>query len=1492
MTAGHDIEYPLRSAGSAVAYYLQDGKEPPGVWAGTAAGALGLTGQVDPETYRALFGKLLAPTGERLYSGRPPRYAAGTGGDKDEEAAAAVAALGEFATPAEARRTRATVLGSTGAAVPFYDLTFSATKSVSLLQASYAATAAAARERGDAATADACEARVKAIDDAAIETARQVIALAEQRALFVRTGHHSAHTGEFRDAAGAVAALFPQHDNRSGEPNLHVHTVLLNRAVRADAGDGKWRALYGKALWDEQLGLGATAERIFARLLTLLGIPLAQQEDGNAFEVGGVEQATMDAFSQRTRGQIDPRAAAEEAEYKRLYGREPSARTRWEWRQHLARSTRKAKPDDPPVGAERLAAWEEDSRRAGVQVLSDLHLAVAEYGACHAPAAELSRAQAERTIRIAVAEVQARHAAFSASQLLWELHRALPALPAGTDPVPLLEALAAAALTGQVDGVDIVLVSPCSAGVDVDYLGTRASDGQSIYAAPCRNRYATTTQLDAEQHILTAAAADRPQLVHPERAEAAAVTAASAGQLSGGQAAALAALLASGSAVAVVRAAAGTGKTRLVGTFAKAWTEATGGRVHVVTVLENAARVAAAELAAAGAEVRAANLARFLGKQPDGTIGRRTEVGARDVIVLDEASQVSTADWLHLADAAARSGARIIAVGDEYQLGTIGAGGVFTLLADRHGAVELHEVHRFANEWEKQASLALRDGDVGVIADYQVQGRIFPAPEDLAIRNVVLDWAADIHAGRDALMIAQTEADVSELNRQAAEHLAKIREADGWRPGPERIRLADGNHAQIGDWIQARLNDHLITADGQWLANRDILLVGRIYGFGDDRQVEVRRRQPDGIWGKPFTVPAAYAQQHATLGYANTVYAAQGRTAETAHALVTAGMNRETLYVAATRGRTENRLHVVTGQPGSEHQADPEAILGQALARPASESAATTEMDAALDAADHPARLIYLYQQITAARRAADLDQTFQGPLSADDYARYRADPARPALHHAIREAQLAGHDTAAIITAITEGAMTGARSVAAVLHGRLQHLNLPERPPPPSWAAQLPEARADGPARQAAEAMDERTRTIGEEHATRPQPWIVDRLGVPPARPGPLLNDWITRAGHAGFYRQAAHIIDPHTAIGPRPEADPEKAAAWDHAARALNLHTAEHDIRAASRAQLERDVHAYAQAAEAAPPDMGRQIDQHRQAAAELARQAELDQAVGRHQDAAFSRAAATGETRLADKLRPGHETRARWERDHEPQRLAARAARQELNSRGIQPAPEPRQPDAEAADEWQQDAVLQALAGPGEPGSISAWWQQYTAQADKTEAAIAAEHQAAAETGQPWPPRPAHFGPAAEPRTTLQRQPEAGPDTAHVDPAWWAQVKAEQTARVQIAKAARRETAARAIPVTDAEIALYGTRHQDAGYAHPAGVPGVPEPAADTEREPLLAAPTEHHDPSVRETGSQYYARMQSYARWQPESHPEATAGPTAAPESHPAEPDLEP
>ena len=1316
VNAGHDPEYPLRSAGSAVGYYLQDGKEPPGQWAGKGAEALGLTGQVDPEVYRNLFGKLIAPTGEKLYTGRPPRYVTGPGeSDSAEDVAAAVAGLGPFTTPAEARRTRAKVLGSTGAAVPFYDLTFSATKSVSLLQVSYAAAAAKARAAGQHDQAEEYERQVRAIDEAAIETARQLVGLAERRALFVRTGHHGKHSGEWRDADGAVAVTFPQHDNRSGEPNLHVHIVLLNRAMRADheiSGDRKWRALHGRPLWKEQLGLAAEGERIFARLLTVQGISMVQQESGNAFEAGGVEQATMDAFSVRTRGQIDPELRAEAAEYERLHGRPPSARTLWEWRQHIARSTRKAKQPDPPAGPERLAAWEQHSKDVNVQILSDLHQAVSIYQATHAPPAALTPGQRARTIRIAVHEVQSRHAAFTASQLLWELHRALPALPAGTDPVPLLEQMAADALTGKTDDIDIVLLNPAPGGLDVDYLGVRASDGQSIYRAPCEKKYTTVGHLDAEQHILTQAAEPRPRLVHPERAEAAV---AAAGQLSQDQAAALHALLTSDEAMTLVRAAAGTGKTRLAGAFAKAWAELTGGLVYAVTVSENAARVAAAEMDAAGAPALSYNLARFLGKTPGGATVNPVEVGPRDVILVDEAGQVDTADWLKLQATADHSGARIVLVGDEYQLGAINAGGMFPLRADRLGALEIHEVHRFAEQWEKDASLKLRHGDITAIADYQARGRIHAGREDQARRDMVLDWAAAIRAGLDALMIAQSEAEVTELNRQAAEHMVKARKAAGWRPGVERVRLSDGNLAQAGDWIQARLNDRLIAAAGQWLANRDILQITRIYGRDRDRQIEARRRLPDGTWTAKFTLSARYAEKSATLGYASTIHAAEGRTVDAGFGLVTQGLSREALYVLATRGRLENRLHVVTGPEHSDRQAAPETVLAQALSTPAAEQSATAELAAAMGHNDHPARLLYLYEEITAPERSTELDEEFKARLKSDDYARYMRDPARPVLHRAVREAQLAGHDTAAVLDQITRGSMDRARSIASVLHGRLHQLAPPQQRPPMAWADRLPEARTEGPARQAALMMDTRTQVIGEQLAARPEPWLVDRLGMPPQQPGRLRNDWISRAGRSGFYRQAHGITDPNVALGPRPDGNPELQTAWDQAAYVLEIRDEEHDVRRASQAELEGTVRVYTRAAATAPPDMSGQLDYYRKQAAGLQRQAEQAEADGDMQLASDSRAAAAEETRQADGLSNTQDIRDAWDRQHEANRLAARAARQELDRRGITAEPD-----------------------RNEPESLIEWWRQFEADAAAVDRAIEWQHQAAIDDGNAWPPQ----------------------------------------------------------------------------------------------------------------------------------------------------------
>ena len=115
----------------------------------------------------------------------------------------------------------------------------------------------------------------------------------------MRTGHHSATSGEWRDADGLVVVGFPQHTNRDGEPNLHVHLTILNRAQRADGADEKWRALDGSPLWAERLGLAALATRILARKLAQQAFRWSAGER-ERLRRRRREQETMDAFSTRT----------------------------------------------------------------------------------------------------------------------------------------------------------------------------------------------------------------------------------------------------------------------------------------------------------------------------------------------------------------------------------------------------------------------------------------------------------------------------------------------------------------------------------------------------------------------------------------------------------------------------------------------------------------------------------------------------------------------------------------------------------------------------------------------------------------------------------------------------------------------------------------------------------------------------------------------------------------------------------------------------------------------------------------------------------------------------------------------------------------------------------------------------------------------------------------------------------------------------------------
>jgi len=261
--------------------------------------------------------------------------------------------------------------------VPYFDLTISAVKSVSVLHASYRVAARQARGRGEGDQAAGLDARADEIEHALMDSAREVVAWLERHATYTRTGHHSARTGEWRDGDGLAAGLFLHHLSRNGDPQLHVHVAIWNRVQRADGADAKWRTLDSRTLHSQRLAVAPVADRILETKLAALGHVMVPRADGNGAEVGGVSQDVMDLFSSRAvavTGELDRLAK----EYQAVHGRQPSRRTLWLLHQQAGQNTRRSKAQArrtmarqtgtaEPTAAQRLAAWEAQTAHREVQ---------------------------------------------------------------------------------------------------------------------------------------------------------------------------------------------------------------------------------------------------------------------------------------------------------------------------------------------------------------------------------------------------------------------------------------------------------------------------------------------------------------------------------------------------------------------------------------------------------------------------------------------------------------------------------------------------------------------------------------------------------------------------------------------------------------------------------------------------------------------------------------------------------------------------------------------------------------------------------------------------------------------------------------------------------------------------------------------------------------------------------------------------------------------
>ena len=348
--AGHDVAYFTSGQGrggcaGAMSYYTATG-EPPGQWAGKGAAALGLAGQVDPKVIERLYQENTGPGGELLVKRRQSKKA----DERETAAVTAYLAAHPYASAVELAEVRAAERGKDPHTVPYFDLTVSTVKSISVLHASYRVSARQARDRGDQDQAAALDAKADELEDALMDSAREALGWLERHATYTRTGHHSARTGEWRDGDGLVASMFLHHLSRDGDPQLHVHVAIWNRVQRADGADGRWRTLDSRTLYSQRLGGAPVADRGLETRLAALGYAMVPRADGNGAEVGGVSQDVMDLFSSR--------AVAVTGELKRLaqeyadkHGKPPSRRTLWLLHQQAGQNTRRTKSQARRAGS-------------------------------------------------------------------------------------------------------------------------------------------------------------------------------------------------------------------------------------------------------------------------------------------------------------------------------------------------------------------------------------------------------------------------------------------------------------------------------------------------------------------------------------------------------------------------------------------------------------------------------------------------------------------------------------------------------------------------------------------------------------------------------------------------------------------------------------------------------------------------------------------------------------------------------------------------------------------------------------------------------------------------------------------------------------------------------------------------------------------------------------------------------------------------------------
>ncbi|WP_041801244.1 Ti-type conjugative transfer relaxase TraA [Rhodopseudomonas palustris] len=531
------------------------------------------------------------------------------------------------------------------------------------------------------------------------------------------------------------------------------------------------------------------------------------------------------------------------------------------------------------------------------------------------------------------------------------------------------------------------------------------------------DRFTTRDMIEAEQRLHRAAELmaerERHEVNDADR-QAALVRAEARGLVLSGEQADALAHVTDGRDLGIVVGHAGTGKSTMLGMAREAW-EAAGYEVR---------GVALSGIAAENLEGGSGIASRTIASMEHGWGQGRDLLSARDVLVIDEAGMVGTRQLERVLSHAAEAGAKVVLVGDPQQLQSIEAGAAFRSIHERHGGVEIGEVRRQREDWQRDATRDLATGKTGAAIDaYDKNGMAHPAASREQARDDLIDrWDRDRQASpdRSRIILTHTNDEVRALNEGARERMR----AAGDLGEDVRVTVERGARCfATGDRIMFLQNERgLGVKNGTLGTVEQVSALSMSARIDDGRSVEFDLKDYNRI-------------DH---GYAATIHKAQGMTVDRTHVLATPGMDAHGSYVALSRHRDSTDLHYGRDDFASQDR------LVRALSR-----ARAKDMASDYERAE-PIQGYAERRGITFRERVAEIVQKlvpeklrgmfdglrFPGDVSGHDGGRRpeRETPERESATAAVRRTTDAPERT---VAADTDVALRQARTKALIRHAR-----------------------------------------------------------------------------------------------------------------------------------------------------------------------------------------------------------------------------------------------------------------------------------------------------------------------------------------------------------------------------------------------------------------------------------------------------------------------